>query len=236
MKRNHKKTHHFILLGGGIFLGVLVSLFFWFRGDITRNSRVILWLRNPDKYPHWSIKALDQCANAPFQLPTDGYIGFLWDDSFRPGHRHQGIDIFAGKDAGITPVYAVYNGFLTRQSDWKSSLIIRVPEDPLNPQQQIWLYFTHLAMQDGTSLIDTSFPPGTTEKPVKAGDLLGYQGNYSGDPITPVGVHLHFSIVKDDGSGKYLNELKIQNTIDPSPYFGINLNSHKTTGELPLCP
>lgn len=236
MKRNSKKKHYFVLIIGGIFLGLLVSLFFWFRGDITRNSRVILWLRNPEKYSHWSIKALDQCANAPFLLPTDGYIGYLWDDSFRPGHRHQGIDIFAGKVPGVTPVYAVYDGYLTRQSDWKSSLIVRVPEDPINPQRQIWLYFTHLAMKDGTSLIDPSFPPGTNEKPVKAGDLLGYQGNYSGDPAAPVGVHLHFSIVKDDGTGKYMNELKIQNTIDPSPYLGINLNSHTNSGDLPLCP
>ncbi len=48
------------------------------------------------------------------------------------------------------------------------------------------------------------------------GDLLGYQGNYSGNPGNPTGVHLHFSIVRDDGSGKYLNELEFANTLDPS--------------------
>ena len=44
---------------------------------------------------------------------------------------------------------------------------------------------------------------------VEAGTLLGYQGNFSGDPNNPVGVHLHFSIVLDDGQGKFRNELEI---------------------------
>lgn len=32
-------------------------------------------------------------------------------------------------------------------------------------------------------------------------------------------MHLHFSIVKDDGNGRFLNELRIENTLDPSPYL-----------------
>jgi hypothetical protein len=59
---------------------------------------------------------------------------------------------------------------------------------------------------------------------VQAGDLLGHQGDYSGDPANPVGVHLHFSIVQDDGTGKFRNELEIGNTYDPSPYLGLPLN------------
>jgi hypothetical protein len=34
-------------------------------------------------------------------------------------------------------------------------------------------------------------------------------------------MHLHFSVVKDDGHGKFLNELRIENTLDPSPYLGL---------------
>ena len=66
-----------------------------------------------------------------------------------PGHRHQGIDIFAGTDVGITPVYAAYDGYLTRQSDWKSTVIIRIPSDPLEPGRQIWTYYTHMADAEG---------------------------------------------------------------------------------------
>jgi murein DD-endopeptidase MepM/ murein hydrolase activator NlpD len=220
----------------GIVLGILVSGYIRYRSTLTRSARIMLWMRNPEKYPDWTISALERCGNAPFKLPTGGFIGYLWDDSFKLGQRHQGIDIFGGTDPGVTPVYASFDGFLTRQPDWKSSLIIRIPDDPLMHGRQIWLYYTHMADPGGLSYIVDDFPPGTTEKPVHAGDLLGYQGNYSGDPQNPVGVHLHFSITRDDGTGHYLNELKIQNTLDPSPYLGIELNSQKTTDGPFICP
>lgn len=201
----------------------------------SRDVRVIEWIRNAADHPDWAVKAGQRCAAAPFIVPTDGYIGYLWDDSFRPGHRHQGIDIFGGGQAGETPVYAAADGYLTRQADWKSSLIIRLPDDPLQPGRQIWLYYTHLADAQGNSLIADSFPPGSQEIFVQAGDRLGYQGNYSGTPGQPVGVHLHFSIVLDDGQGRYLNELEIENTLDPSPYLGLNLNAHQNQEEILLC-
>ena len=223
------------LVVSGILLGLLVSGFLRYRSSFTRSVRVRLWINHPEQYSEWSITALERCEAAPFILPTDGFIGFLWDDSFKLGHRHQGIDIFGGSQPGVVPVYSASDGYLTRQADWKSSLIIRVPEDPLQPDRQIWIYYTHLADQNGRSFITAEFPPGTTEKFIEAGQLLGYQGNYSGDPQNPVGVHLHFSIVKDDGQGKYLNELNIQNTLDPSPYLGLILNSHNASLELPVC-
>ena len=65
--------------------------------------------------------------------------------------------------------------------------------------------------------------------------MLGYQGNYSGDPNNPTGIHLHFSIVRDDGSGSFQNELDIRNTFDPSPYLGLALNANTAEGEVPLC-
>jgi hypothetical protein len=93
-----------------------------------------------------------------------------------------------------------------------------------------------MADENGTSYIDTKFPPGTYEEFVEAGSLLGYQGNYSGQPNNPTGIHLHFSIVKDDGSGSFLNELEIRNTIDPSPYLGLPVNAASNQGEIPVCP
>lgn len=197
---------------------------------------VINYLRNPEQHADYEVDALTRCGSAPFMLPSRGFIGYLWDDSFKPFHRHQGIDIFAGTEAGKMPVYTPYDGFLTREEGWLSSLIIRIPQDPLDPERQIWLYMTHLADAEGNSFIDSAFPQGTYDKPVFAGDLLGFQGDYSGDPARPVGVHLHFSIVKDDGLGNYLNELDIANTIDPTPYFGFELNA-KVLGksEIPKC-
>jgi len=194
------------------------------------------WIRHAEDHPEWAVQAGDRCSDAPFSMPTSGYIGFLWDDSFRPGHRHSGLDIFGGTDNGITPIYAAYDGYLTRQSDWKSTVIIRIPSDPLQPDRQIWTYYTHMADEQGNDFISEDFPPGTSEVFVKAGTLLGYQGNYSGTPGNPTGVHLHFSIVEDDGDGQFLNETIIENTLDPSPYFNIILNANLSPPEIPICP
>ena len=203
--------------------------------NITRTRHVLSWLHDPAAHPDWKVQAGQICDDAPFLMPTSGFIGFLWDDSFRIGHRHQGIDIFGGAGLNTTPVLAAYDGYLTRLPDWKSTVIVRIPNDPLHPGRQIWTYYTHMADPQGISFIHERFPPSTYEEYVKAGTLLGYQGNYSGDPGNPVGVHLHFSIVQDDGKGKYLNELQIGNTLDPSPYLGMPLNAKHNQGEIPQC-
>jgi hypothetical protein len=211
-----------------VIAGIVVVYFFFISSDRRRNGTtfVIPFIRNAEAHQDWTVEALSTCSGAPFLMPTRGLIGYLWDDSFKIGHRHQGIDIFAGTDIGITPIYAAYDGYLSRLAEWKSTLIIRIPSDPLQPGRQIWTYYTHMADPDGNALIAADFPPGTSEVFVKAGTLLGYQGDYSGDPNNPVGVHLHFSIIKDSGTGKYLNELEIANTLDPSPYLGLTLNKN----------
>jgi len=219
-----------ILLAGGI-----LSLR-WYTQKGLRSRRLLSWLRHPERHPAWAISAGDRCLDAPFLLPTDGYIGYLWGDSFRPGHTHQGIDIFTSQGNGVTPVVAAYPGYVRRLKAWKSSLIIRIPQDPLAPQRQIWTYYTHLANADGTPFISPEFPPGTVEKFVEAGTLLGYQGNFSGASGNPVGTHLHFSIVKDDGEGNFQDERRIKNTLDPSPYFGMVLNASRAGKDIPRCP
>jgi peptidoglycan LD-endopeptidase LytH len=201
-----------------------------------RGTRLMDWLTNAAAHPDWAVHAGQRCNDAPFQMPTDGYIGYLWGDSFRLGHHHQGLDIFGGGEVGVTPVYAAYQGYLTRRPDWKSSLIIRVPDDPLQPGRQIWTYYTHMAGPSGDSTIAAAFPPGTSEQYVEAGTLLGYQGDYSGTPGNPVGVHLHFSIVQDDGKGVFRNELDINNTLDPSAYLGLPLNAADNSDQVPVCP
>lgn len=233
-----KKRTHWLRFGFGlVFIFLVISgylIFEWVLPNLGRTRRVWLYLRNPALFSDWRVKMGERCGEAPFLLPTDGYIGFIWGDSFRLGHRHQGIDIFAGTEPGITEVRAAYSGYLTRLADWKSSVIIRIPEDPLQPSRQIWAYYTHLASPQGESYIVEAFPPGAQEIYVEAGTLLGYQGNYSGDPANPVGVHLHFSIVKDH-NGRFLNELKIENTLDPSPYFGLPLNAETNLDQIPVC-
>lgn len=230
---NQKAIFTFIVIG--LLAGLGFYLYREFRSSGARGLTVGVFLNDPNSQPGLLIRAGTRCGEAPFIFPTDGIVGFLWDDSFRPGHRHAGIDIFAGTAAGLTPVYAAYPGYLTRQSDWKSSLIVRVPNDPLQPSRQIWVYYTHLADRDGNSFIVPALPPGTREQYIEAGTLLGYQGDYSGSPGNPVGVHLHISVVKDDGNGRFKNELDIENTYDPSPYFGMELNANRSPGGIPVC-
>jgi hypothetical protein len=222
-----------------LILGLLFGLIMYLVGQArpigARDPQVRAFLNDPAANPQWVIQAGTRCGAAPFIFPTTGMAGYLWDDSFRPGHRHQGIDLFAGTDVGVTPVIAAYPGYLTREPGWKSSLIVRVPDDPLQPGRQIWLYYTHMADAGGASFVAAEFPPGTAEVYIAAGTLLGYQGNYSGDPNNPVGVHLHFSIVRDNGSGRYTNELDINNTYDPSPYLGLRLNANDNPDQIPVC-
>jgi hypothetical protein len=225
-----------------IFAAVIVAClaaagtaYYLYRPNSARLLAFRTWINNPASHPEWKLAAGLQCGSAPFRFPTDGFVGFLWGDSFRPGHTHQGIDIFAGTDIGVTGVISAYPGYLTRLPDWKSTVIVRVPEDPLKPGRQIWLYYTHMADEQGNSSISSEFPPGSYEIPVEAGAFLGYQGDFSGNPNNPVGVHLHFSIVEDDGSGQFKNELEIENTLDPSPYLGLPLNAYQNHDRIPLC-
>ncbi len=216
----------------------LVVGYFLYRAyglDAARSRRVIAWLSNPAAHPEWSVHAGERCGSAPFVSPTDGFIGYLWGDVFQIGHRHQGIDIFGGSEANVTPVVAAFPGYLTRLEDWKSSVIVRIPDDPLHPGSQIWTYYTHMASPEGDSYISADFLPGTRDVYVESGTLLGHQGNFSGTPGNPVGVHLHFSVVRDDGKGSFRNELEIANTLDPSPYLGLPLNAEANPGQVPVC-
>jgi hypothetical protein len=226
------------MIAGVVLVALAAAAFYLYRSYRPAAARLLqfrTWIRNPAARPEWKLAAGSQCGAAPFRFPTDGFVGFLWGDSFRPGHTHQGIDIFAGTEIGVTRVVSAYPGYLTRMPDWKSTVIVRVPDDPLQPGRQVWLYYTHMADRQGNSFISADFPPGTFEVPVETGTLLGYQGDYSGDPNNPVGVHLHFSIVEDDGNGKFKNELEIANTLDPSPYLGLPLNGYENPDRVPLC-
>jgi len=182
------------------------------------------WFADPSQYEAWQVRAGERCPAAPMLLPTTGYIGVDYGDSFRPGHQHSGYDIFSpdGQE-NFTSVVAAYDGYLTREAHWLSAVIIRHPDFPeVVPGEQIWTYYTHMASSDGaTSYISADFPPGTKEQFIEAGTVLGYQGTWSGDPNRPTGLHLHFSVVKTARGGGFANETKIENTYDPRPFLGL---------------
>src|SRR5690606_41026605 len=55
-------------------------------------------------------------------------------------------------------------------------------------------------------------------------DVCSSDLDYNGNSPRTVWTHLHFSIVRDDGSGHYTNELEFANTLDPSPYLGMEVH------------
>jgi peptidoglycan LD-endopeptidase LytH len=207
-------------------LGAYALLRFFGTGS-NSNDAIARWFTDPSSRPAlMTTMNRSACPDAPFILPSDGFIGLLWQDPAAPytvWNPHSGMDIFGDGTPGTVPVYAAYGGYLSRLDDWLSTVIIR-HDDPLQPGRTIWTYYTHMASRDATrSFIVNDFPAGTSEKAVTQGTLLGYQGEYAGAGA-PIGLHLHFSIVLSDDLGSFRNEAQIANTLDPSPYFGMTLN------------
>ncbi len=211
----------------GLLLIALLGLIYVLLSRARSNSRPVIARWFDDPASHASLMTLRaSCPGAPFVLPSDGFIGLLWDDPAGPYNlfnTHSGIDIFGDGQPGEVPVYAAYDGLLTRLEPWLATVIIR-HEDPLQPGRIIWTYYTHMANRDGSvSYVSDAFPPGTAGVPVRQGDLLGYQGDYGG-PGQTVGLHVHFSIVQSEADGSFKNEAQTGNTLDPSPYLGMTLN------------
>ena len=123
--------------------------------------------QNPNSLDLTVMTGLEQCPDAPFINPTGGWIGIMYGDSMFGVQNHSGLDIFGLEGNGVTPVYAAYDGYLTRLQEWTSAVIIRHPDDPLNPGRQIWTYYTHMADTTGNSYIIDQIPAGTIELPVK---------------------------------------------------------------------
>src|SRR6188474_1735461 len=85
-----------------------ITAYYLYRPNAPRVNKFRQWMRDPAAHPDWKLAAGSQCNSAPFLFPTDGFAGFLWGDSFGLRHTHQGIDVFAGTDAGLTKVIAAY--------------------------------------------------------------------------------------------------------------------------------
>ncbi|MCC7020988.1 MAG: hypothetical protein IT332_14590 [Ardenticatenales bacterium] len=227
------------IIGLAVLIGVpavvlALRLVPWARTGAPQHARVIDWVRNgPGGHGAWRVYGGNRCTGAPMRIPSDGFIGYGWNDEIHPGRHHSGFDIFSpdGQE-NVTPVFAAFDGLLTREADWRSAVIIRHPAFPADfaPLARrppaggvIWTYYAHMASADGaTSFIAPAFPPGTYDRPVRAGEMLGHQGTWSGDPAKPVGLHLHFSIVEGvDAGGGYANETAPANTYDPAPFLGV---------------
>ena len=222
------RRRRWLIVSGIILAGSLVAAGLYVFQQVQTDSNDVIrrWFREPSSRAGLTTSNDKLCANAQFILPSSGLIGLLWKDPAAPYNlmqRHTGIDIFGDGLPGSVPVVAAYDGYLTRLDSWVSSVIIR-HDDPLHNGRTIWTYYTHMADRSGNiSFIDSDFPPGTSEVFVTQGTRLGYQGEYSGAGA-PIGMHVHLSMVTTNADGSFKNEAILDNTIDPSPYFGLPLN------------
>lgn len=133
------------------------------------------------------------CPDAPFQLPTQADMGMYWKDG-------QVLMLGDGR-TGEIPVFAVADGFLYQYPEWDTGVTIK-HEDPLDPGNTIWSFYGDLAPAFDKSN-PTIEPPYIKAEglPVKAGDLIGYQGRWLG-PSQQTWVHLRFALLpaSDDGN------------------------------------
>jgi 4-amino-4-deoxy-L-arabinose transferase-like glycosyltransferase len=162
---------------------------------------------------------VDACPETAWRLPGDGSLGIqLVND---------GIDFFGNAGEGNSPVYAMADGILTRRPEWVDAVAI-LHEDPLRPGEKVWAFYGGMASAGGTdSFVAEDFPAGTTDIPVKSGQLLGYQGTWSGTPQWPQWVHVFIALVDAHGKSSQLQNITSADLLDPAPYLGLIVESGK---------
>ncbi len=159
----------------------------------------------------------EACPGAPWRLPTRSELGAWWLDG-RISFMGEGYE-------RSVPVYAVADGRLTRGADWNDTVAIR-HDDPLHPGQVVWTYYGGMASGwGGWTFIEPRFTLGSKDIPVKRGDLLGFQGQFSAQLGTPTWVHLEFTVLPAGADGGYPEQLsrgqEASGVLDPAPYLGI---------------
>ena len=156
---------------------------------------------------------VDACPGSAWRLPGDGSRGIQL--------RDDGIDLFGNAKEASTPVYAMADGVLTRRPEWVDGVAI-LHEDPLRPGEKVWALYGGMAAANGTdSFVSKDFPAGITDIPVKSGQLLGYQGTWSGTPQWPQWVHVFIVLVDAYGKTSQPQNITSADLLDPAPYLGL---------------
>jgi hypothetical protein len=164
-------------------------------------------------YDRVSAVAAEQCAGAPWRLPTEAARGVQGQAA--------GLMFFGIGNDGELPVLAVAEGRLTRRLDWLDAVAIE-HDDPLRPGETVWVYYADLAASDGhTSHIAPEFALGTEGEHVAAGQVVGYQGSWSGRRLWPTWIHARVAVVRGPAPGVFPEALTPEVMLDPAPYLGL---------------
>lgn len=134
------------------------------------------------------------CPQKPWQIPTEAHMGLFWYNGqlLMMGDGHQ----------GEIPVYAVADGWLYQFADWQTAVAIQ-HIDPFEPNRMIWSFYGDLApaFDAENAFIESQFK-SADGIPVKAGDLIGFQGGWLGSN-QQTWTHARFSLVPADEDGSF---------------------------------
>ena len=164
-------------------------------------------------YNRSAAVAAEACPGAPWRLPGEAGRGVQG--------RADGLMLFGSGRDGALPVVAVADGRLTRRRDWLDAVAIE-HADPLRPGETVWTYYAGLAAANGrTSHVADQYPLGTEGAFVPAGEVIGYQGTWSGREFWPAWVHVRFAVVRGRAPGEFPPALTPEVMLDPAPYLGL---------------
>jgi hypothetical protein len=184
---------------------------------IDRNYRLSGRLADTKIYRPYDAQAAttsETCAGAPWRLPGEAARGLE--------AKPDGLWFLGGGLEGVMPVVAVADGQLTRRRDWLQAVAIE-HADPLNPGETVWTYYADLGAANGrSSYIAPEFPLGSEAVPVTAGQLLGYQGSWSGRDNWPTWVHLRFAVLRGPAPGVFPEAMAAAVLLDPAPYLRLD--------------
>ncbi len=156
--------------------------------------------------------------NQVFGANPDYYARF--HDRFgNPEKGHMGLDLRAPHG---TPVYASVDGLIHYEKDEHGGegMVIETAKWFAYKGGQATFNVLHWHLIGDT---DPAYPPPfvltSSNKPIRAGDLIGYANN-TGAPFESSGDHLHLGLVPFDAQGNTIDPGNgFNGGIDPTPYF-----------------
>jgi hypothetical protein len=158
------------------------------------------------------------CPGAVWQLPGDTSLGVKW--------QGRELDFFGQGNEGGIPVYVVADGLLTRLPGLMDAVAIQ-HDDPLHPGEKVWSYYGGMSAANGAdSFVAEEFPVGVENVPVKAGQVLGQQGTWSGTPQWSMWAHVRFAVVRATAQGEFPMQMTLKNMLDPTQYLGLALSDN----------
>ena len=161
---------------------------------------------------------ISECENGVWALPTTAYLGYRYRD---------GLLAFYGAGAeGQVPVKAVADGLFYRLEGIPEGSFLILHEDPLNPGEKLIAYYGDMRSYQGDRIfISEAFLGNVQGVSVSKGETIGFQGMWSGSPNQQDWLHITFGLAPYDSQFLEEPDLLFENLIDPSVYFGIEIDT-----------